>query len=93
MLGAITVSDSLQTHGPDIPKQEQQEHPSCLTLPPCLERLPLPVLAPILSISTTWCSLGVWPQPPARTCDPGDFLTVTLLSAGDAQPKPGRSAQ
>lgn len=92
---AITVSDSLQAHGPDIPKQEQQGHPSCLTLPQCFERLPLPlpVLAPILSISSTWCSLGVWPQPPARTCDTGDFPTVILLSTGDAQPKPGRSAQ
>lgn len=79
MPDAITVSDSLQTHWTDIAKQEQQEHPSHLTLSPCFERLllPLPIVAPIVSISTTWCSLGVWPQPPAHTCDPGDFLTVT----------------
>lgn len=79
MPDAITVSDSLQTRWTDIPKQEQQEHPSHLTLSPCFEKLllPLPIVAPILSISTTWCSLGVWPQPPAHTCDPGEFLTVT----------------
>lgn len=46
---------------------------SSLTQPPCFERLPLPlplpVMAPVLPISTTWCSLGVWPQPPAVTLE------------------------
>lgn len=84
---AIAESDSLQTHGLDIPKQEHQS---------------IPIAFHCLSPSSNWLPFVSTPPHGAHWVFGHNLQlipvtlgtsTVTLLSAGDAQPKPGRSAQ